>query len=138
MGYQSTKVSVEQLLKYSFPCTCKNMSMSFYPYLCPKCILVKREFYFAFRQHLLAELPMFIKAQKQNFGTKSHFEWFSSMLPGSSMCPFQNIKFNTSGMLQSIFESGQGVKKKKKYSQLSITMGDRMDKWKSEDLKILL
>lgn len=71
-----------------------------------KFILVKAEFYFA-------KSPIFIKAQNQNSGTTGHFEWFSSMPFGSSMCPFQNRKFNTSGIVQGIFKSGQGVKIRK-------------------------
>lgn len=55
---------------------------------------------------------MFIKAQNQNSGTTGHCEWFSSMPLGSTTCPFGNREFNTSGMLQDIFKSGQGVEKK--------------------------
>lgn len=56
-----------------------------------------------------AKLLMFIKAENQNSGTTSHSERFSSMPPGSTMCPFQNSEFNTSGMLQDI---GQGTEEK--------------------------
>lgn len=112
----------------SFPCTYKCSSMSFHAYLCPKGTLVKRELDFVIRQQLLAEsLGDVHKSTEAEFWNQSHFEWFSSMLPDNSMCPFQNSEFNTSGMLQDIFESGQGVKERK-YSQLSITMGGRMDK----------
>lgn len=72
---------------------------------------------------------MFIKAQNQNSGTTGHWEWFNSMPLGSTMCPLRNKEFNTSGILQDIFNTGQGLeKKKRKYSQLSITKGGRMDK----------